>query len=89
MHRGGANVTKDEHRWGSHVSFVLEWLVTEDALPLSVPWKCVRNQPEQIQRLFGWRSTSLGSGAGRLWTVDYEDVPVGQNLSPDPHAITV
>ena len=84
MHGGGANVTENEHRWGLHVSFVLGWLTPEEALPLSVPWECVQDQPERIQQLLGWRSTSLANGAGRLWTVDYEDVPVGLHLTADP-----
>jgi ectoine hydroxylase-related dioxygenase (phytanoyl-CoA dioxygenase family) len=86
MHGGGANVTENEHRWGLHLSFVLGWLVPEEALPLSVPWEFVRDQPERIQQLLGWRSTSLADRAGRLWTVDYEDVPVGLNLTSDPGA---
>jgi len=28
----------------------------------------------------GWRATTFTEGGGRLWTVDYEDVPVGLGL---------
>jgi ectoine hydroxylase-related dioxygenase (phytanoyl-CoA dioxygenase family) len=81
MHGGGANVTAEERRWGLHVSFVLGWLTPEEALPLGTPWDLVRDRPERVQQLLGWRSTSLAGSAGRLWTIDYEDVPVGLELS--------
>ena len=79
LHGGGANQT-DAVRRAMHVSYVVSWLTPEEALPLSVPWEVVRDQPEKVQQLFGWRCTSFGVGAGRLWTVDYEDVPVGLDL---------
>jgi len=83
LHGGGANITDDVWRWGLHISFVLGWLTPEEALPLSVPWQYVRDEPERIQQLLGWRCTTLVEleDAGRLWTVDYEDVPVGLDIS--------
>ena len=80
LHGGGANLTDDTWRWGLHVSFVLGWLTPEEASPLGAPWELVKDQPEHIQQLLGWRSTTVGTGGGRLWTVDYEDVPVGLDL---------
>jgi ectoine hydroxylase-related dioxygenase (phytanoyl-CoA dioxygenase family) len=81
LHGGGANVTTDVWRWGMHISFVLSWLVPEEASPLGVSWELVRDQPERIQQLLGWRCTTLGEdGVGRLWTVDYEDIPVALEL---------
>ncbi len=80
LHGGGANQTADRQRWGLHLSYVLGWLTPEEALPLSVPWEVVRDQPESVQRLFGWRETLMGESSSRLWTVDYEDVPVGLGL---------
>jgi ectoine hydroxylase-related dioxygenase (phytanoyl-CoA dioxygenase family) len=81
MHGGGANTTPDVWRWGLHVSFVLGWLTPEEALPLGTPWEVAREHSERMQQLLGWRSTSLAGGVGRLWTGDYEDVPVGLELS--------
>ena len=79
LHGGGANTT-DAWRWGLHISFVVGWLMPEEASPLGIPWEVVRDQPERVQRLLGWRSTAPTSGGGRLWTVDYEDVPTGLGL---------
>ena len=81
LHSGGANITTDTMRWGLHVSFVLGWLVPEEALPLSAPCECVRNQPEYVQQLLGWRC-STAPDAARLWTVDYEDIPEALGLTP-------
>ena len=79
IHGGGANTTEN-WRWGLHLSFVLGWLTPEEALPLGTSWEHVRDQPERIQQLLGWRSTTVVGDGGRLWTVDYEDVPVGLGL---------
>ena len=82
VHGGGANRTDDEWRWGLHISFVLGWLTPEEASPVGVPWDRVRDQPEHIQQLLGWRCTTLPpDAAGRLWTVDYEDIPIALGLS--------
>jgi ectoine hydroxylase-related dioxygenase (phytanoyl-CoA dioxygenase family) len=78
LHGGGANTTADEFRYGLHLSYVLGWLTPEEAGPLATPWDDVRHLPERAQRLLGWRcSSSDDRYAARLWTVDYEDVPVG------------
>lgn len=80
MHGGGANVTADEWRLGLHLSYVLGWLVPEEAAPLGTPWGHVAGLPERAQRLLGWRCYAEPRGS-RLWTVDYEDVPVGLDLT--------
>lgn len=80
LHGGGENHSAAWRR-GLHLSFVLGWLTPEEAVPLAVPWATVRDAPAQVQQLLGWRSTTLSDGGGRLWTVDYEDVPVGLGLS--------
>jgi ectoine hydroxylase-related dioxygenase (phytanoyl-CoA dioxygenase family) len=77
LHGAGANVTDDEWRRGLHISYVLGWLTPEEAGPLGTPAETVRDLPERAQRLLGWRSYDPGDDAARLWTVDYEDVPVG------------
>lgn len=82
VHGGGANRTEDEWRWGMHMSYVLGWLTPEEASPIGVPWDRVRDRPERIQQLLGWRCTTPPShAAGRLWTVDYEDIPTALGLS--------
>jgi ectoine hydroxylase-related dioxygenase (phytanoyl-CoA dioxygenase family) len=77
LHGAGANVTAGVWRRGLHISYVLGWLTPEEAGPLGVPEETVRGLPERAQRLLGWRSYDPGDDAARLWTVDYEDVPVG------------
>src|SRR5262249_46378892 len=82
LHGGGKNATTDVWRWGLHISFVLGWLVPEEASPVGVGWDRVRDRPQRIQQLLGWRgSTMKDTGGGRLWTVDYEDIPVALDLS--------
>lgn len=76
LHGGGANVTADRFRYGLHLSYVLGWLTPEEAGPLGTPWEDVRDLSEQAQRLLGWRCSPSKGTAARLWTVDYEDVPV-------------
>jgi ectoine hydroxylase-related dioxygenase (phytanoyl-CoA dioxygenase family) len=81
LHSGGANTTDDQLRYGLHLSYVLGWLTPEEAAPLGASWDEVRHLSEQAQRLLGWRcSSSDDRYAARLWTVDYEDVPVGLDL---------
>ncbi len=77
LHGAGANATADEWRRGLHISYVLGWLTPEEAGPLGSPAETARDLPERAQRLLGWKSYDPGDDAARLWTVDYEDVPVG------------
>lgn len=78
LHSGGANVTADEWRYGLHLSYVLGWLTPEEASPLGAAWADVAHLSDTAQRLLGWRcSGQRDAHAARLWTVDYEDVPVG------------
>ena len=80
IHGGGANVTTDQWRYGLHVSYVLGWLTPEEASPLGADWSTVGSLDERAQQLLGWRSYASDNDAARLWTVDYEDVPVGLGL---------
>ncbi|HQZ35438.1 MAG TPA: phytanoyl-CoA dioxygenase family protein [Ilumatobacteraceae bacterium] len=77
LHGGGANTTVDEWRYGLHVSYVLGWLTPEEASPLGASWGDVAHLSERAQRLLGWRCSAVNDAyAARLWTVDYEDVPL-------------
>lgn len=81
LHSGGANATVDTWRFGLHVSYVLGWITPEEAGPLSTPWDDVAHLPQRAQRLLGWRSSAVDDTySARVWTVDYEDVPVGLGL---------
>ena len=81
IHGAGGNVTDDQWRFGFHLSYVLGWLTPEEAAPLGVDWNAVAEMPERAQQLLGWRCYSAGGqDSTRLWTVDYEDVPVGLGL---------
>ena len=81
LHGGGANTTLDEWRLGLHVSHVVGWLTPEEALPLSNPWDHVKDLDPTLQRRLGWRCYEGDEvEVGRLWTVDYEDIPLGLGL---------
>jgi ectoine hydroxylase-related dioxygenase (phytanoyl-CoA dioxygenase family) len=81
LHGGGANVTSDVFRYGMHLSYLVPWLTPEEAAPLATEWERVAHRSERAQRLLGWRSAGNRHRSGaRLWTVDYEDVPVGLSL---------
>jgi len=84
LHGAGANQTADEWRFGLHISYVLGWLTPEEAGPLGVEWSTAAALPERAQQLLGWRCyTAGGTDSTRLWTVDYEDVPIGLGLLAD------
>jgi ectoine hydroxylase-related dioxygenase (phytanoyl-CoA dioxygenase family) len=84
LHGGGANVTRDQWRFGLHLSYLAGWLTPEEAGPLATPWESVQHLNERAQRLLGWRCSPANDHASRLWTVDYEDIPVGLGLGlPD------
>jgi len=84
LHGAGANQTADEWRFGLHISYVLGWLTPEEAGPLGVEWATAATLPERAQQLLGWRCyTAGGNDSTRLWTVDYEDIPVGLGLVAD------
>lgn len=77
LHGAGANETAEQWRHGMHLSYVLGWLTPEEAGPLGTSWEEVAHLPQRVQRLLGWRCSSVDDAlAARLWTVDYEDVPV-------------
>jgi ectoine hydroxylase-related dioxygenase (phytanoyl-CoA dioxygenase family) len=81
LHGAGRNVTADEFRYGMHLSYVLGWLTPEEAGPLGTTWDEVAHLSAKAQRLLGWRCSGVDSSyAARLWTIDYEDVPVGLGL---------
>jgi ectoine hydroxylase-related dioxygenase (phytanoyl-CoA dioxygenase family) len=81
IHGAGANATDDQWRFGFHLSYVLGWLTPEEAGPIGVPWEIARNLPERAQALLGWRCYAAGGkDSTRLWTVDYEDLPVALDL---------
>ncbi len=84
LHGAGANATVDEWRFGLHLSYVLGWLTPEEAGPLASGWEDVQHLSPLAQRLLGWRCSPADEAAARLWTVDYEDVPVGLGLQAQP-----
>jgi ectoine hydroxylase-related dioxygenase (phytanoyl-CoA dioxygenase family) len=82
VHAGGANTTRDEWRQGLHLSYVCGWLTPEEAGCLGLSEAEAQRLTEQQQRLLGWRAYDDSKiNAVRLWTVDYEDVPVGLRWS--------
>ncbi len=79
-HSAGANKTESEARFGMHLSYVLGWLTPEEAGCLGVTEDRAKTFTKQQQQLLGYRCYDASDlNGGRLWTVDYEDVPVGLN----------
>ena len=78
LHSAGANKTGSEARYGMHLSYVLGWLTPEEAGCLGVTEDRAKTFTKQQQQLLGYRCYDASDlNGGRLWTVDYEDVPVG------------
>jgi ectoine hydroxylase-related dioxygenase (phytanoyl-CoA dioxygenase family) len=78
LHSAGANKTENEARYGMHLSYVLGWLTPEEAGCLGVTEDRAKTFTKQQQQLLGYRCYDASDlNGGRLWTVDYEDVPVG------------
>ena len=78
LHSAGANKTESEARFGMHLSYVLGWLTPEEAGCLGVTEDRAKTFTKQQQQLLGYRCYDASDlNGGRLWTVDYEDVPVG------------
>lgn len=55
LHGGGANITKDEHRRGMFLGFVVGWLRTEENTFLTVPIELVKTMPVRVQELLGYK----------------------------------
>jgi len=77
LHGGGANRTAEVWRWGMHLSYVVGWLTPEEAGCLGIEPDRARTLPPRAQQLLGYRCYHERATGSRLWTVDYEDVPVG------------
>ena len=83
LHSAGANKTKDEARFGLHMSYIYGWLTPEEAGCLGVTEERAKSLTQMQQRLLGYRCYDGSDlNGGRLWTVDYEDVPTGLGWKP-------
>ena len=56
MHGGGANTTTDQWRRGMFFGYVVGWLRTEENTFLTVPIDAVRDMPERVQELLGYKA---------------------------------
>ena len=77
LHGGGANTTSTLWREGMHLSFLVGWLTPEEAGCIGIPEDIARTLTPEQQQLLGYRCYSGDVKAARLWTIDYEDIPVG------------
>jgi ectoine hydroxylase-related dioxygenase (phytanoyl-CoA dioxygenase family) len=77
LHGGGANSTSGEWREGMHLSFLVGWLTPEEAGCIGIPEDIARTLSPLQQQLLGYRCYTGDVKAARLWTIDYEDIPVG------------
>jgi ectoine hydroxylase-related dioxygenase (phytanoyl-CoA dioxygenase family) len=77
IHGGGANQTDNYWREGLHLSYVVGWLTPEEAGCVGLPEDIARTLSPIQQQLLGYRCYTGDAKAARLWTIDYEDIPVG------------
>ena len=77
LHGGGANTTSNVWREGLHLSFLVGWLTPEEAGCIGLPENIARTLTPLQQQLLGYRCYSGDVKAARLWTIDYEDIPIG------------
>ncbi len=56
VHGGGANTTSDQWRRGMFFGYVVGWLRTEENTFLTVPIERVRDMPERVQELLGYKA---------------------------------
>ncbi len=88
LHQGGANQTSDRVRKGLYLSYMLGWLVPEEASALSLTPSRVEELPDRARQLLGMTSLK-GNPADdatnpdmQLWQVDkFEVSRVGSNFT--------
>jgi len=56
LHGGGANTTKDFHRRGMFLGYVVGWLRTEENTFLTVPMEVAKTMPVRVQELLGYKA---------------------------------
>ncbi len=76
LHGGGENTTADVWREGMHLSYLVGWLTPEEAGCLGMSEEVARTLTPFQQQLLGWRCYDGDMAAARLWTLDYEDIPI-------------
>ena len=76
LHGGGENTTSDVWREGMHLSYLVGWLTPEEAGCIGIADDVARTLTPLQQQLLGWRCYDGDTAAARLWTIDYEDIPV-------------
>jgi ectoine hydroxylase-related dioxygenase (phytanoyl-CoA dioxygenase family) len=73
IHAAGENRTRDQLRYGMHLSWVLGWLRPEECHYLAVSLERARELPPRAQAMLGYHSYSAPGRGGRLGLVDFED----------------
>ena len=76
LHGGGKNSTTGVWREGMHLSYLVGWLTPEEAGCIGISDEVARTLTPLQQQLLGWRCYDGDTAAARLWTLDYEDIPV-------------
>ena len=79
LHGGGKNSTTDVWREGMHLSYLVGWLTPEEAGCIGISDEVARTLTPLQQQLLGWRCYDGDTAAARLWTLDYEDIPVARD----------
>ena len=55
LHGGGANTTRDVHRRGMFLGYVVGWLRAEENMFLTVPMEAAKTMPVRLQELLGYK----------------------------------
>ncbi|MGK9156176.1 phytanoyl-CoA dioxygenase family protein [Acinetobacter radioresistens] len=89
IHGAAANITKDQWRFGIHVSFVLGQLTPEEASPITVPWEIAQQHSERVKAMLGYYSIrTFDGGWPVLWTKDYRELRDQLDPIPEQKYIT-
>lgn len=79
VHGGGANTTTDRWRRAVYVSYLLGWLVPEEAVAVSLDPEFVATLPDRARTLLGWSNLhgnpdpSGTRSEVQLWQLDEDD----------------
>ncbi|WP_077145612.1 phytanoyl-CoA dioxygenase family protein [Sphingopyxis sp. KK2] len=73
VHAGGANRTRDVYRRGITIPLVVGYLTPGDALPFLADPALVRDLPERVQRILGFRS-QYPVGTFGVWMVNFTEL---------------
>lgn len=82
IHGAGANRTRDQWRFGIHLSFCRCELTPEEANSHTVPWSVAQSFPPRVQHMLGFYSLRPWGPEPSLWMADFRELR--DKLQPPP-----